>query len=718
VSQAAGFLPHNFPGGFVQTITGNTGGPVPPAGGNINFVGDGTTITVAGSPSTNTLTISTGSDVATDYVTDSGTATPALGVLNIIGGTDVSTSGSGNTITITSSSSSGIVTLDADSGSATGSTVTISGGSTGLTTIASAATMDLTGTLIVANGGTGDSSFTAYAPIVGGTTTTGVLQSAATGISNSGYVLTSTGASSLPTWQASGGGGGITTINVDNSGSVTGTTIDLYAASGSAHAGGTVAFIAASATEIDLQVTTNRNTCIGAGTVTPSSGVANTALGNLALAAGAGSNSNSAFGDYALNVLSSGNGSNVGFGQGSLLQLTSGDSNVAIGNSAANAYTGSESSNIIIGTINLRTAGESNVLSIGNGTGTGQGNLNQAFICGIDGVALTTANVVTEVSNQLGTAVLTAGTNMTIDSTSTPNQIIFNATGGGGGGITTINVDNSGSVTGTTIDLYAASGSANNGQSVAFVAVSGTEIDLQITNNTSGNYNSLLGAFAGGSIPFASCSGNFGFGDHALNLLSSGSSNWNVAIGSYPLGYLTGGSGNVGIGLNAGNAYTGSESMNVLIGTNVQGTLGESNTLRIGAGTGTGNFKLNQAFISGIQGITVTGAAVLVSSSDQLGVAVSSRKYKENIEDMDSFSSDILKLKPKKFNYKGHGEKSGGLIAEEVHEVMPSLVVYDKQGDPQTVKYHELPALLLNELQKALKRINALELQVLGCKGK
>lgn len=52
----------------------------------------------------------------------------------------------------------------------------------------------------VANGGTGDSSFTAYMPICGGTTTTGTLQSVATG--SSGYVLTYVSSSALPTWQS------------------------------------------------------------------------------------------------------------------------------------------------------------------------------------------------------------------------------------------------------------------------------------------------------------------------------------------------------------------------------------------------------------------------------------------------------------------------------------------------------------------------------------
>jgi hypothetical protein len=111
----------------------------------------------------------------------------------------------------------------------------------------------------------------------------------------------------------------------------------------------------------------------------------------------------------------------------------------------------------------------------------------------------------------------------------------------------------------------------------------------------------------------------------------------------------------------------------------------------------------------------VTGAAVLVSSSDQLGVAVSSARYKENIANMSSYSSNILHLRPVTFNYTVGDERSlqSGLIAEEVAEIMPSLVVNDKEGFPQTVKYHELPALLLNELQKLSARVKELE-QLIG----
>jgi len=59
--------------------------------------------------------------------------------------------------------------------------------------------------LEVPEGGTGTDTFVAYSPVTGGTTSTGSLQSVAS-LGSSGQVLTSTGASSLPTFQDAPGG--------------------------------------------------------------------------------------------------------------------------------------------------------------------------------------------------------------------------------------------------------------------------------------------------------------------------------------------------------------------------------------------------------------------------------------------------------------------------------------------------------------------------------
>ena len=68
--------------------------------------------------------------------------------------------------------------------------------------------------ILVNQSGTGNSSVTSYAPIIGGSSPTTSLASANSGISNAGYVLTSTGSSSAPTWQLSVGIGSFSSIVV------------------------------------------------------------------------------------------------------------------------------------------------------------------------------------------------------------------------------------------------------------------------------------------------------------------------------------------------------------------------------------------------------------------------------------------------------------------------------------------------------------------------
>ena len=55
------------------------------------------------------------------------------------------------------------------------------------------------------------------------------------------------------------------------------------------------------------------------------------------------------------------------------------------------------------------------------------------------------------------------------------------------------------------------------------------------------------------------------------------------------------------------------------------------------------------------------------------------------------------------------GRTRFGLIAEEVEKVLPELVVCSPSGEVETVLYHEMPAMLLNELQKQQRAIQELK---------
>jgi hypothetical protein len=206
--------------------------------------------------------------------------------------------------------------------------------------------------------------------------------------------------------------------------------------------------------------------------------------------------------------------------------------------------------------------------------------------------------------------------------------------------------------------------------------------------------NSAFGNFALGANTTAG--GNSAFGYGALTVNTTGKNN--VAVGAAALAKLTSGVGNVAIGTGAGGNLGAAESNNIYVGNS--GIVGESNTIRIGfIGTQTA------AFVAGISGkASPNGVAVLVNGTGQLGTTTSSRRFKHQIADIGAESDVLMKLRPVAFYYKPELDETQtrqyGLVAEEVAQVAPQLVLFDKDGAPQTVRYHFVNAMLLNEVQK------------------
>jgi hypothetical protein len=117
-------------------------------------------------------------------------------------------------------------------------------------------------------------------------------------------------------------------------------------------------------------------------------------------------------------------------------------------------------------------------------------------------------------------------------------------------------------------------------------------------------------------------------------------------------------------------------------------------------------------FVAGISGTTSPGGvAVFIDGNGQLGTATSSRRFKEDIREISEESDGLMRLRPVAFRYKPQIDPTGlaqyGLIAEEVADVYPDLVVYDREGRPETVRYHLVNALLLNEVQKQHRNAEA-----------
>jgi hypothetical protein len=219
-----------------------------------------------------------------------------------------------------------------------------------------------------------------------------------------------------------------------------------------------------------------------------------------------------------------------------------------------------------------------------------------------------------------------------------------------------------------------------------------------LQSNTTGNLNTANGLSA--LLSNTSGIGNTAEGGDALVLNTTGGGN--TAIGTGALGSNTTGNGNIAVGSAAGHDLT-TGNQNIVIG-NPNAVAGESNTVRIG-----NSLSQTRVFIAGIRGVATgnnDAINVVIDSDGQLGTVSSSRRFKKEIKPMDTASEAILALKPVTFHYEGDetNRSEFGLIAEEVAQVNPDLVVHDENGEIYTVRYDAVNAMLLNEFLKGHRK--------------
>jgi hypothetical protein len=228
-----------------------------------------------------------------------------------------------------------------------------------------------------------------------------------------------------------------------------------------------------------------------------------------------------------------------------------------------------------------------------------------------------------------------------------------------------------------------------------------------LTSNTTGSANTATGLFAlmsnatgdyntasGLNALFNNASGVQNTATGAAALYDNTTGNYNTADGVQALDHNTTGHYNIALGFNAGSGVTTA-----------------NNVISIGIA---GQDVSNSCYIGQIFGATSSGGtAVFVNPDGRLGTATSSKRFKEDIKPMNNASEALLALKPVTFRYKkGIDSKSipqFGLIAEDVEAVNPDLVVRDKEGKVNTVRYDAVNAMLLNEFLKEHKRVEQLK---------
>jgi hypothetical protein len=270
-------------------------------------------------------------------------------------------------------------------------------------------------------------------------------------------------------------------------------------------------------------------------------------------------------------------------------------------------------------------------------------------------------------------------------------------------------------------------------------------------NKTTGNHNTFLGKFAG---YYSETGSNNTFIGSEAGRDSRGDDNTLVGTGA---GYDNYDSyGNTFLGKNAGYSTHYGDS-NTYIGTDAGKNTDGSRNVFIGNQAGYneelssdhliiancpddscvliwGNFKLGKvgigkrypaytldvngkAAVREMEHVTWGSTCIIQplggdATGGEICKETSSKRYMENIGKFKPDPSLLLQLEPVSFNCKTTGHQDIGLMAEEVDEVLPDLVVKDGEGRPDLVRYDRIAIYLLEIVKNQQERISALEKEV------
>jgi trimeric autotransporter adhesin len=258
------------------------------------------------------------------------------------------------------------------------------------------------------------------------------------------------------------------------------------------------------------------------------------------------------------------------------------------------------------------------------------------------------------------------------------------------------------------------------------------EMNVDSSANTAVGYNALRNQVTGVVLlgdPHLAANTAIGF-EALVNLTgtaSGGNNAINTALGYQALADFTDGQANVAVGGRAGTGFPDGSGLtagdaNTFVGYAAgDGFTSGSFNIFIGFGQGPASAaETSHTYIGNINNTSVSGGGTdtvtIDLSTGLLGHLSSSRRYKEDINPMDKASEALYRLKPVTYRYKKEIDKTQslafGLIAEEVAEVNPHLVAHNGQGQPESVHYEMVNAMLLNEFLKEHKKVEEQQINI------
>jgi len=120
------------------------------------------------------------------------------------------------------------------------------------------------------------------------------------------------------------------------------------------------------------------------------------------------------------------------------------------------------------------------------------------------------------------------------------------------------------------------------------------------------------------------------------------------------------------------------------------------------------SYKWKDVYVE-ISNVSGAGDNVNVTTGGLLVRDSSSIRYKTNIKPLALDTSKLSKLRPVSFDYIYDNASNIGLIAEEVNEVLPELVNYNTEGQPESIRFNGLTVMLLEKVKELENEIQKLK---------
>ena len=114
-----------------------------------------------------------------------------------------------------------------------------------------------------------------------------------------------------------------------------------------------------------------------------------------------------------------------------------------------------------------------------------------------------------------------------------------------------------------------------------------------------------------------------------------------------------------------------------------------------------GFLRLNNVDIGG------SGPSLCINNSNHISFCSSSLRYKTNIAAFTPGLKMVKQLRPITFDWKDGGGHDLGFGAEEVAKVSELLVIHNKDGQVEGVKYDRISAVLVNAVKEQQQEIES-----------